>query len=160
MYSPGACLTVSQHGLFTVYTGSGVRRAKGTTWTFPLLPSCYVCRLLCVVRAHLWSRLVMRIPSQLPASVWANPGHWAEAFIALKEFKDELGRERWNGIRERAVVVLGVESEASDCISPGLQLVSCRQAASHEAAENPMGCLDPKRECVPPSACPCSLISK
>lgn len=81
---------------------------------------------------------------QLPASVWANPGHWTEAFIALKELKDELGRERWNGSRERAVVVLGVESEASDCISPGLQLVSCRQAASHEAAENPRGCLDPK----------------
>ena len=94
----------------TVYTGSGVGRAKGTTWTFPALPSCYECHPLCAVGAHLWSRLVMRLLSQLPASVWAKPGHWTEAFIALKELKDELGRKGWNGSRERAVMVLGVES--------------------------------------------------
>ena len=51
----------------------------------------------------------MRLLSQLPASLWAKPGHWTEAFIALKELKDELGRKGWNGPRERAVMVLGAE---------------------------------------------------
>ena len=42
-------------------------------------------------------------------ALWAKPGHWTEAFIALKELKDELGRKGWNGPRERAVMVLGAE---------------------------------------------------
>lgn len=65
--------------------------------------------------------LLMHLPSWLPASTWAKVGSWTEAFTALKELKDELGRKGWKRPRERPVVVLGMRSEASDCVSPGLQ---------------------------------------
>lgn len=119
---PVACLAPSHHGVYTVYTGSGGRKAKGTTGMFPLLPLrcvCLVHRALHSVKQGSVSGAVleMHLPSSLPASVWAKVGRWTEALIALKELKDELGRKGWNGPRESSMVVLGVGSEASDRIS-------------------------------------------